>query len=95
MKVFEMMEMLSLLTAFARPYPSQRVKRIVISDSIYAIDYELSIMNFGDCWETLAVTNKVDLSVCLALAAHLYLHLGVRDLSASSRTYLMLFEGRI
>jgi hypothetical protein len=87
------LEALQLLSSISKAISNQNlpVDREAISNSIYLVEYKLSMMNFGEGVETL-ISEKLDLSKALGFAAHLYLHLGVRELPGKARRYQLLFR---
>jgi hypothetical protein len=89
-EVLEILEQLSVISE-AIKHSHFQGDREAISNSIYVVEYKLSILNFGEDVESLD-SDRFDVSKALGLAAHLYLHLGIRELPANARRYKTLFR---
>jgi hypothetical protein len=68
------------------------LNRQLISSAIYSVEYRLFVMQQNGPTYPNMMVNDVDLAEPLRLAAHLFLHLAIRELPAHSKTYQKMSE---
>jgi hypothetical protein len=89
-QVFDILEMLFSISE-AISMHQLHGNRELISNSIYLVEYKLVTMNFSGGIEE-QQSNRIELSKILGLAAHLFLHLGIREIPIKARRHQVLFQ---
>jgi hypothetical protein len=97
----EALELLhSISEAMTAYYMTGGGDRVIISNSIYFVEYRLSSLNYRSLRERSfefdfpAETGRLDLAEALGIASQIYLHLGIRDVNVRVERHRRLF-GRL
>jgi hypothetical protein len=97
--VFEIMHNLRLIsaaiTSFRATPTSPLVDRKSISNAVYSVEHRLSSLrasSFANEGELRYSSSTIDLSQTLLLAAHLYIHLAIRELPGTAKMHLRMLQ---
>jgi hypothetical protein len=101
-EMFEAMEMLQTIIEALTEYTLLGTgDRVIISNSIYVVEYRLSSLNHrsqrdrGLDYDLPSDTGRLDLSEALGMATHIFLHLGIRSINVQAdrhrRPFLRLY----
>ena len=90
--ILNVLQILQFIYAEIETKEATSLNRQSISSAIYSVEYRLFMMQQnGPTYPTMMV-NDIDLAEPLRLAAHLFLHLAIRELPAHSKTYQKMSE---
>ncbi|KAF2789064.1 hypothetical protein K505DRAFT_313821 [Melanomma pulvis-pyrius CBS 109.77] len=88
--IFDALELLHSITCRIVEAPTRNYDKTKLSNSIYLVEHQLCRMNSASI--SAVEPRCLDLAAPLAAAAHLFLHLGVRNIPANARRHRFLFH---